>query len=242
MPTSPPGTMRPKRRVISTGGDWPQQAGRPLHGRHRGRGNDAGRGTQTTRRRVGTDGRGIRRSLPSTAAETFASALQRAAHNGAGVADDHLGYRVVRSHVFGLAPDPEREVRSMADRTDQLTGKKIAFLTANEGVEEAELSTPWEAVNERDRRADRTRPARGAVLPPPRPGRHPSRGPRPSTMSWRRLRRVRAAGWCRERRRHPHGRRRGAVRAALRRSGHPTAVICHGPWILTDVDVVRATR
>src|SRR5215210_3926278 len=31
---------------------------------------------------------------------------------------------------------------------DELQGKKIAFLVANEGVEQIELTTPWEAVRE----------------------------------------------------------------------------------------------
>jgi protease I len=32
--------------------------------------------------------------------------------------------------------------------TDELTGKKVAFLTANEGVEQVELTAPWDAVKE----------------------------------------------------------------------------------------------
>jgi protease I len=32
--------------------------------------------------------------------------------------------------------------------TNELNGKKVAFLTANEGVEEAELTTPWQAVKD----------------------------------------------------------------------------------------------
>jgi len=36
----------------------------------------------------------------------------------------------------------------MADNKEQLYGKKIAFLVANEGIEQVELTEPWKAIEE----------------------------------------------------------------------------------------------
>jgi protease I len=46
---------------------------------------------------------------------------------------------------------------------DQLNGKKIAFLTANEGVEEVELTEPLKAVTEAGAKADLLAPEAGEV-------------------------------------------------------------------------------
>ena len=60
-----------------------------------------------------------------------------------------------------------------ASMFDQLKGKRIAFLVANEGVEQVELTEPLKAVRERRGRGRpaRARSRRGPGLQPPRQGR-----------------------------------------------------------------------
>jgi protease I len=45
----------------------------------------------------------------------------------------------------------------------QLEGKRIAFLVANEGVEQVELARPWDAVREAGAEADLIAPSEGEV-------------------------------------------------------------------------------
>ena len=129
----------------------------------------------------------------------------------------------------------------MADRTDQLTGKKIAFLVANEGVEEAELSTPWDAVIAAGGAAELIATDEGTV------------------QCFRHLDRTRilpvdhavgdvvasdydalvlpgGVANADELRTDHHAVR--FVRDFVE-SGKPTAVICHGPWILADAGVLQ---
>ena len=47
--------------------------------------------------------------------------------------------------------------------SDQLKGKKIAFLTANEGVEEVELTKPWQAVEQAGGKPELIAPEAGDV-------------------------------------------------------------------------------
>jgi len=44
---------------------------------------------------------------------------------------------------------------------DELKGKKIAFLVANEGIEQVELTRPWDAVREAGAETDLIAPERG---------------------------------------------------------------------------------
>ena len=62
----------------------------------------------------------------------------------------------------------------MATNEKTLQGKRIAFLMANEGVEQMELTEPWKAVEEAGGQPQSRRPGRrqGPGLQPPRPGRH----------------------------------------------------------------------
>src|SRR2546423_697380 len=55
-----------------------------------------------------------------------------------------------RNGVRNRAAASFRSIRDgyIADVGNELNGKKIAFLVANEGVEEVELSSPWEAVQD----------------------------------------------------------------------------------------------
>ena len=46
-----------------------------------------------------------------------------------------------------MASDKTGPDKTGPDKTNkELAGRKIAFLTANEGVEQVELTRPWEAV------------------------------------------------------------------------------------------------
>jgi hypothetical protein len=53
----------------------------------------------------------------------------------------------------------KREKRRTRTMPNQLQGKKIAFLTANEGVEQVELTEPWQAVRDAGAEAELLAPA-----------------------------------------------------------------------------------
>ena len=78
--------------------------------------------------------------------------------------------------------------------TEELKGKTIAFLVANEGVEQVELTRPLGGGSRRGRRgrAGCARGRRGSGLQPPRQGRTRSR----STARWRRATRATTTAWC----------------------------------------------
>jgi protease I len=126
----------------------------------------------------------------------------------------------------------------------QLARKKIAFLVANEGIEQVELTRPWQAVRE----------AGGEpVLAATEPGRAqafnhldmadefdvdvttdeleideydgivlPGGVPNPDQLRMDKH----AVGFVRR----------------FFEAGKPAAVICHGPWTLVEADVVRGRR
>ena len=125
--------------------------------------------------------------------------------------------------------------------SEALEGKRIAFLVANEGIEQAELTEPWRAVKDAGGTPELVAPKSGEV------------------QAFRHLDR---AG------RFPVDRTTGDARAenydglvlpggvanadeirtdrdAVRFVGEaieanlPVAVICHGPWILTEVDALH---
>ena len=124
---------------------------------------------------------------------------------------------------------------------NELTGKRIAFLVANEGVEQVELTKPWEAVEQAGGTPE---------LLAPRPARR-----RRSTTS------TRATPF-------PSTRTVGEATAgdydglvlpggvanpdqlrtipeavqfisSMFEAGRPVAVICHGPWTVVEADLVR---
>ncbi len=124
---------------------------------------------------------------------------------------------------------------------DELAGKKIAFLVANEGVEQVELTRPWEAVQ---------RAGGAPVLVAPEAGtvqafNHLDKGDTfEATVPTGSLEVADYDGVV-----LPGGvanpdqlRQDGAAVAFVRRffeAGKPAAVICHGPWTLVEADVVR---
>ncbi|MEV0299166.1 DJ-1/PfpI family protein [Nocardia sp. NPDC050710] len=124
--------------------------------------------------------------------------------------------------------------------TPLLTGKSIAFLSANEGVEQVELQHPWNALR-----------ALGAhtVLLAPEPGfvqafHHLDRADRFPVD----LRTTDAAAADYDALVLPGGvanpdilRRDSATHRLLREARHthiPVAAICHGPWTLIDAGLV----
>jgi len=122
----------------------------------------------------------------------------------------------------------------------ELAGKRVAFLVANEGVEQVELTAPWSAVREAGApRADRPPVRAGPSLQPPGQGRPLPRRPhdsRPGPSEFDAL--VLPGGVA-----NPDQLRldRSAVEIVRHffDAGKPVAVICHGPWTLVEADVVR---
>jgi protease I len=125
--------------------------------------------------------------------------------------------------------------------TDQLQGRRIAFMVANEGVEQVELTTPWEAVVGAGGRAELLAAEAGSaqafnhldkgdIFPVDRaiveadPGDYDALVLPGGVANPDQLRTIPAA-----------------VRftQAMFAGGKPAAVICHGPWTLVEADLVR---
>ena len=124
---------------------------------------------------------------------------------------------------------------------DELTGRRIVFITANEGVEQVELTRPWEAVEGAGGNPVLAAPQRGEV----QAYNHLDRGDKFSVdLSTEELDVDDYAGIV-----LPGGvanpdQLRLDVPAvqfirSFFREGKPVAVICHGPWSLVEADVVR---
>jgi protease I len=123
----------------------------------------------------------------------------------------------------------------------ELSGLRVAFLTSNEGVEQAELTAPWQAVTAAGGTPELIAPEEGDV----QAFNHLDKGdsfPVNRTLSDADdrdydalvipggvansdfLRTVPAAvGFARR----------------IFEAGKPAAVICHGPWVLVEADLVR---
>ena len=125
--------------------------------------------------------------------------------------------------------------------SNELSGRTVAFLVANEGAEQVELTSPWQAVEDSGGSPELLAPDKGKV----QAFNHLDRGDtfkvdktvdkaEPSdydaivlpggVASPDRLRAVPAAV--------------DFVRAMFA-AGKPAAVICHGPWTLVEGDLVR---
>jgi protease I len=124
---------------------------------------------------------------------------------------------------------------------DELNGKRIAFLVAQEGVEEVELTEPWQAVKRAGATPELIAPAEGEVqafnhldkgstfpvdtaLADARPGDYdgvvlPGGVANPDQLRMQ----ERAVGFLQ----------------AFFAEGKPVGVICHGPWTLVEADLVR---
>jgi protease I len=124
---------------------------------------------------------------------------------------------------------------------DQLHGKRIAFLTANEGVEQVELTEPLEAVRAAGAEADLLAPEAGDV----QAFNHLDKGEKfpvdravgeADASEYDGL--VLPGGVA-----NPDQLRTEAAAVEFVRAffeaGKPVGVICHGPWTLIEADVVR---
>jgi protease I len=124
---------------------------------------------------------------------------------------------------------------------DQLHGKRIAFLTANEGVEQVELTEPLEAVRAAGAEADLLAPEEGEV----QAFNHLDKGERfpvdravgdADAGEYDGL--VLPGGVANPDQLRTKPEAVEFVRAFFA-AGKPVGVICHGPWTLVEADVVR---
>ncbi|MBV8961119.1 MAG: type 1 glutamine amidotransferase [Actinobacteria bacterium] len=124
---------------------------------------------------------------------------------------------------------------------NELEGRRIAFLVANEGIEQVELTKPWEAVKQAGGRPELIAPKAGTAqamnhldkadtFPVDRTT------PEVSTSEYDAI--VLPGGVA-----NPDQLRTDSAAVTFIESmveaGKPIAVICHGPWTLVEADVVR---
>ncbi|MHB8233776.1 MAG: type 1 glutamine amidotransferase domain-containing protein [Solirubrobacteraceae bacterium] len=124
---------------------------------------------------------------------------------------------------------------------DVLNGKKIAFLVAQEGIEEVELTEPWRAVEQAGGTPELIAPQDGEVQAFQHLDKS-SRFPVNNTLDRADARDYAAAVL-------PGGvanpdqlRTEEKALEFLRQmfaEGKPVGVICHGPWTLVEADLVR---
>jgi protease I len=124
---------------------------------------------------------------------------------------------------------------------ESLQGKKIAFLMANEGVEQVELTRPLEAVKGAGAEADLVAPESGEI----QAFNHLDKGDKftadhavgdVSASDYDGL--VLPGGVANPDNLRTHEDAVSFVRDFFEQ-GKPVAVICHGPWTLVEADVVR---
>ena len=124
---------------------------------------------------------------------------------------------------------------------DELRGKKIAFLVANEGVEQVELTRPWEAVREAGAKTELIAPESGET----QAFNHLDKGDtfpvdktaeEADASDYDGL--VLPGGVA-----NPDQIRTVPEAVAFARAffeaGKPVGVICHGPWTLVEADVLQ---
>ncbi len=126
----------------------------------------------------------------------------------------------------------------------KLKGKKIAFLMANEGVEEVELTKPLEAVREAGAETELLAPEAGEI----QAFNHLDKG---ETYAADRAVGDAAAdefdglvlpgGVANPDNLRTHNEAVSFVRDFFA-AGKPVGVICHGPWTLIEADVVKGRR
>jgi protease I len=125
--------------------------------------------------------------------------------------------------------------------SEQLQGKRIAFLMANEGVEQVELTEPTEAVTEAGAEVDLLAPEAGLI----QAFNHLDKGDRfevdravgdADAAEYDGL--VLPGGVANPDQLRTKEEAVEFVRAFFA-AGKPVGVICHGPWTLIEADVVR---
>jgi protease I len=128
--------------------------------------------------------------------------------------------------------------------TEDLSGKKIAFLVAQEGVEEVELTEPWRAVERAGASPELIAPEAGEV----QAFNHLDRGSKlhvdrsldeASPDDYDGL--VLPGGVANPDQLRTQPKAIEFVRAIFA-AGKPVGVICHGPWTLVEADLVRGRK
>ncbi|HTU74659.1 MAG TPA: type 1 glutamine amidotransferase domain-containing protein [Trebonia sp.] len=123
----------------------------------------------------------------------------------------------------------------------EMSGLRVAFLTSNEGVEQAELTTPWQAVMEAGGMPELVAPQEGQV----QAFHHLDQGDtftvhrRISDVDHREYDALVIPGGVAN---SDALRLSAAAVSFVHRffeAGKPAAVICHGPWLLVEADLVR---
>ena len=128
-----------------------------------------------------------------------------------------------------------------SELTSELSGTRVAFLTANEGVEQVELTAPWQAVKDAGGTPELIAPKAGEV----QGFNHVDKAD--TFTAHRSIRDADPLDYSAlvlpggvvnadELRIAP-----GVVTFVQRifEAGKPVAVICHGPWALVEADLVR---
>jgi protease I len=125
--------------------------------------------------------------------------------------------------------------------SDRLKGKRVAFLMANEGVEQVELTEPLRAVREAEAEADLLAPEAGLI----QAFNHLDKGDRfevdravgdADAGEYDAL--VLPGGVANPDQLRTKEEAVEFVRAFFE-AGKPVGVICHGPWTLIDAEVVK---
>jgi protease I len=128
--------------------------------------------------------------------------------------------------------------------TGELAGRRVAFLVANEGVEQVELTDPWQAVEQVGGSPTLIAPQAGQV----QAFNHLDRGARfPVQLRVADARAgdydslVLPGGVANPDRLRTEERAVAFVRGFVD-AGKPVAAICHAPWTLIEADAVRGKR
>lgn len=140
----------------------------------------------------------------------------------------------------GEAPGASDSEGGRIPMAEQLNGKRIAFLTANEGVEQVELTEPLQAVREAGAEAALLAPEAGDV----QAFNHLDKGDvfdaaavaDADAADFDGL--VLPGGVANPDQLRTKAEALDFIRAFFE-AGKPVGVICHGPWSLIDADVVR---
>ena len=129
--------------------------------------------------------------------------------------------------------------------SDELQGRRVAFLVANDGVEQVELTEPWAAVEDAGGEPDAGRAGGWHGAGPQPPGRRLTNSTWTSTLADAAADEFDAlvlpGGVA-----NPDELRTRPDAVAFVRSfveaGKPIAAICHAPWTLVEAEVVRGRR
>jgi protease I len=124
---------------------------------------------------------------------------------------------------------------------NELSGLRVAFLTANEGVEQVELTVPWQAVRDAGGTPELLAPKAGQVQAfnhldkaDTFPAQHAVGEVRPDDYDAM----VLPGGVANPDQLRMVPEAVNFVRSMFE-AGKPAAVICHGPWTVVEADMVR---